>query len=366
VDAHAPSDPGGIRARLAFARSGFDLEVELDLPARGVTALFGESGAGKTTLLRLLAGLERGRGRVDVLGECWQDDTRRVFVPVHRRGSSCVLQQHPLFAHLSVRGNVEYGRRRAARRRGIDVDALIATLGLEPLLDRPSTSLSGGERQRVAIAQALAAQPNVLLLDEPLAALDARFRRELLVYLEGLKRNLQLPIVYVSHSVDEVARLADHLVLLDRGRVLAAGPLKEMLARLDLTTALGDDAGVVFDARIARHEEGTGLSDLEVEGATFRVARIDRLAGTELRVRVLARDVSLALEAPRLSSILNVLTARVVEIRDAGRHQSYVRLALGGAPTPLLARVTHHSVDALGLRPGLQVVAQVKAVALLV
>ena len=371
--------PPGIEASLRFERGAFGLEVALALPPRGVSALFGPSGSGKTTCLRLLAGLDRGAGTVRVLGEAWQDDARGVFVPVHRRSVGYVFQDHALLAHLSVEGNLDYGRKRAraagrivedgaaraAGAGGIDDAAVIGVLGIGALLERRPGGLSGGERQRVAIAQALLAQPRVLFLDEPLAALDAARKLEILPYLERLRDELAIPIVYVSHAMDEVARLADHLVLLDEGRVLAAGPIAEILARLDLPTALAEDGGVVIEGTVAGHDEPNGLTRIAFAGGELWVGRVERPVGAAVRARALARDVSLALQAPGPSSVLNVLSARVVEVRDLGPDRVNLRLAIGDGPVALLARITRRSQVALGLGPGAAVHALIKSVALL-
>jgi molybdate transport system ATP-binding protein len=364
VQRQGPSNRPGIQATLRVARGAFRAEIKLDLPSWGITALFGPSGSGKTTCLRLLAGLERGEGVVRVLGECWQDDARGIFVPVHRRSVGYVFQDHALFPHLSVRNNLEYGRKRSRGATRIDRETVIALLGIASILDRRPDRLSGGERQRVAVAQALLAQPRLLLMDEPLAALDAARKSEILPYLERLRDDLSIPIVYVSHIIEEVARLADHLVLLDAGRVAASGPIQETLARLDLPTAFADDSGVVIEATVAAHDTVNHLTQIEFEGGTLWVGGVDRPAGATVRARALARDVSLALQPPGPSSILNVLTARVVEIRDNGPDRVNVRLTLGDGNVPLLALITRRSQTTLGLHPGVMVYAQIKGVAL--
>jgi molybdate transport system ATP-binding protein len=350
---------------LRFARGPFGVDIDLELPGRGISAIFGPSGSGKTTCLRLLAGLDRGEGLVRVLGETWQDDTRRLFVPVHRRSVGCVFQDHTLLPHLSVRRNLEYGRSRSRGPSRIDSEFVVDVLGIEHLLERRPDRLSGGERQRVAIAQALLRQPRVLLLDEPLAALDAPRKAEILSYIERLRDELALPIVYVSHAIEEVVRLADHLVLLDAGRIVASGPLQETLARLDLPTALTDEIGVVIDATIAAHDLPNHLTQLSFDGGALWVRHVDRPIGAKVRARALARDVSLALEQPGPSSILNVFSARVTEVRgDGSPDRVTVRLALGAGNVALLARVTRRSAVTLGLRSGLALYAQVKSVAL--
>jgi molybdate transport system ATP-binding protein len=239
---------------------------------------------------------------------------------------------------------------------------LVRELGLEALLDRSPPSLSGGERQRVAIGQALLAQPRLLLLDEPLAALDVARKGDLLACLERLRDEIAIPMIYVSHAIDEVARLADHVVVLEGGRIAGSGPIGEALARLDLPAALADDAGAVIDATVVAHDDADHLTELAFAGGTLWVGRVDRPPGARLRARAAARDVSIALERPGPSSILNVLPARVAEVRDAGPHFVTVRLLAG--ETALLARITRRSRVALDLRPGLEVYAQVKGVAL--
>ena len=349
---------------LRFARGRFRLEIDLDLPARGISAFYGPSGAGKTTCLRLLAGLERGQGLVQVLGERWQDDERGLFVPVHRRSVGCVFQDHTLFPHLSVLENLEYGRTRSRGPSRIDKEFVVDVLGIGHLLERRPDRLSGGERQRVALAQALLRQPRVLLLDEPLAALDGARKAEILPYIERLRDELSIPIVYVSHAIEEVARLADHLVILDAGRIVASGPLQATLARLDLPTALTDDMGVVIDATVAAHDVPNELTQLSFDGGALWVRHLDRPLGTRVRARALARDVSLALELPGPSSILNVLSGRVAEVCDDGPDRVTVRLALGSGGVALLSRITRRSMVMLGVQPGLTLYAQIKSVAL--
>jgi molybdate transport system ATP-binding protein len=362
--------------RLTLARAHFSLDVTLALPARGVTALFGPSGCGKTTLLRALAGLERATGRV-ALGDgrgdtVWQDDTPAPprFLPTHQRPLGYVIQDAALFPHLDVRGNLAYGVRRIApAERRVVLDDVVDLLGIGALMHRRPATLSGGERQRVAIARALATSPRVLLMDEPLAALDAARKAEILPYLERLHKTLAIPVVYVSHALDEIARLADHLVLMDAGRVLADGPLADMLARLDLPLALGEDAGVVLHGVVSERDPRWQLARLEVpdaRGAPCHLwARDPGFAlGTRVRLRVLARDVSLARSPQTSTSIGNQLQATVEAIADAEHPAlALVRVRVGGVP--LVARLTRRSVHALDLVPGLAVWALVKTVALL-
>lgn len=354
-----------IAAAFRMEYPGFSLDVDLNLPARGVTALFGHSGSGKTTVLRCFAGLNRApRGRLVVEGQVWQDEAQGIFLPTHARPLGLVFQEASLFPHLSVRKNLEYGMKRAGNKRGEGFDACVDLLGIRPLLDRAPERLSGGERQRVAIARALLTRPRLLLMDEPLAALDLKRKLEILPYLEKLHDELDIPVLYVSHAPDEVARLADHLVLMDGGRVVASGPLMETLARADLPPAFADDAGVVLEAVVAAHE-ADGLTRLDFPGGHLYVSRREEPPGRRLRCRIHARDVSIALAAHADSSILNVLPATVqaVAATDTPGHV-LVQLALPQGAV-LLARITERSRLALGLAPGQPVVAQVKAVALL-
>ncbi|MEO7495827.1 MAG: molybdenum ABC transporter ATP-binding protein, partial [Massilia sp.] len=307
-----------IRLRLRVARPGFTLDAELALPGRGVSALFGHSGSGKTTLLRAIAGLDRHPGAyLDVNGEIWQDADRGIFVPTHRRALGYVFQEASLFEHLDVNGNLDFASKRAqtsdaARRQAIDL------LGIGDFLTRRSAELSGGDRQRVAIARALLTSPRLLLLDEPLAALDRKRREDVLPYLERIQRELAIPMLYVSHSMAEVARLADHIVLLDGGRVLASGPAADTLARLDLSGALGADTGALVDGVVDDVDAAYGLLRLRVAGGALHIAHAALATGTRLRLRILARDVSLALSPQADSSIQNALKATMVEAREEG------------------------------------------------
>lgn len=352
-----------IQARLPL--TDFALDVDLHLPGRGVTALFGASGSGKTTLLRCVAGLSRAAGRVEVNGERWQDDGRGVFVPTHRRALGYVFQEASLFAHLSVRDNLFFGQRRVPPgERRIAADTAIGLLGIGHLLERRSATLSGGERQRVAIARALLTSPRLLLMDEPLAALDAARKLEILPYLERLHDELAIPVLYVSHALDEVMQLADHLVLLEAGRVRASGPCAELLARVDLPLAQGEDAAVRIETTVAGHDEAYQLTRLDFAGGSIRVTRMARAPGERVRLRIHARDVSLALSAEAPSSIVNRLPARIVGF-SAAAHPAHCLVSLDAGGVPLLARITRLSKDQLGLAAGMAVVAQIKSVALL-
>ncbi|QIK38565.1 molybdenum ABC transporter ATP-binding protein [Caldichromatium japonicum] len=352
-----------IEARFKLSYPGFTLDVDLSLPATGVTAVFGHSGSGKTTLLRAIAGLERvPGGRLVVDGEVWQD--KDAFLPTHARPIGYVFQEASLFPHLSVRGNLDYGRRRRPASADFSsFDHIVELLGIAHLLDRKPDRLSGGERQRVAIARALLTSPRLLLMDEPLAALDHARKEEILPYLEQLHEELKIPLLYVSHAPDEVARLADYIVVMDNGRALASGPLTETLARLDLPIRLGEDAGVVLDAVVAEHDAKWHLAGVDFSGGRLWVRDKGIETGRHVRVRILARDVSLARAKVEGTSIVNAVAATVTAIGDdAHPALCLVRLDCGGQP--LLARLTRRSAAALELAAGCAVWAQIKAVAL--
>ncbi|MES2091117.1 MAG: molybdenum ABC transporter ATP-binding protein [Pseudomonadota bacterium] len=365
--------PADIQADLRLTYPGFELDVALRLPGQGVTVLFGPSGCGKTTVLRALAGLERAQGRVVVCGEVWQDDAhplkRQRFKPVHQRALGYVFQEASLFAHLTVQGHLNYAWQRSPKSDPALMAHSIDLLGIAPLLSRRPDRLSGGERQRVAIAQALLTQPRVLLMDEPLSALDPQRKAEILPYLERLHEQAGVPVVYVTHALDEVARLADHVVLMDQGRVQASGPLLEVMSRLDLSLSQLDEAASVLEAQVAAHDPHYGLSRLDLSGQPLWVGLSQAPLGQRVRVRVMARDVSVALSEPVGSSILNILPAQVVDLRDDGLNTVTLQLQLRGQPgrpgSTLLARITRRSCDLMQLEPGRPVFAQVKGASLL-
>ena len=354
-----------ISAQLKLKRSDFALDVDLQLPGHGVTALFGPSGCGKTTCLRSLAGLERAQGRVTVNQAVWQDDASQQWLPTHRRALGYVFQEASLFPHLSVQRNIDYGLKRTpAARRKVSQERAVELLGIGHLMDRMPATLSGGERQRVAIARALATSPEVLLMDEPLAALDAQRKAEVLPYLDQLQRHLHIPVIYVSHSLDEVARLAQHMVLLDAGQVLAQGAVTELLSRLDMPLAHGDIASSVVHATVQSHDAADHLSTLAFDGGQLQLVMArPRDVGSQVQLRVQARDVSLSLGRTEGSSILNILPAQVLDLREDGPGQVMVSLQAGN--TRLLARITQHSARALQLQAGKQLFAQIKGMALL-
>ena len=353
-----------IDVRYRVTRDAFRLDAEFSIPEHGITALFGRSGSGKTTLLRAIAGLETaGAGALKVGNEIWQDDTRRLAP--HERPVGYVFQETALFPHLDVRRNLRYGFDRVPEtERRITFDDAVRWLGIENLLARDPNSLSGGERQRVAIARALLTSPRLLLLDEPVASLDAAGKDEILPYLERLHEELEIPVLYVSHSPDEVARLADHMVLMDGGQVLAAGPIAELLTRFDLPLAIGPEAESIVQGRIAAHDEAFGLTFVEFSGGRFQVVHKNLPVGKPVRLRILARDVSLTLQRQSDTSILNIFAGAVDAIvDDDAASRCVVRLRVGD--DLLLAQITRKSATSLGLEPGRDVFAQVKSVALL-
>jgi molybdate transport system ATP-binding protein len=352
-----------IQARFRVDRPGFALDVDLAWPGQGVTALFGPSGSGKTTLLRCIAGLERTpHGFLAMNGEVWQDGKH--WLPAHRRPLGYVFQEASLFPHLTVLGNLRYGVKRTGAEQRVSLDQAIEMLGIGHLLQRKPDLLSGGERQRVGIARALAVSPRILLMDEPLAALDMKRKQEILPYLDRLHGELDIPVLYVSHSPDEVARLADHLVVLEGGRVLADGPLAETLARLDLPIQLGEDVGAVLDATVGAIDETWHLARVDFPGGQLWTRDRGVPVGRTVRVRVLARDVSLACQHPGPSSIQNVLPGRVDAVAD-DEHPGLALVRVQVGKSSLIARLTKRAAAELEVTLGRELWVQVKSVALL-
>jgi molybdate transport system ATP-binding protein len=342
----------------------FVLDVDVAIPGRGVTAFFGPSGSGKTTLLRCVAGLEHPqRGYFALHDEVWQSD--ELFRPAHKRPVGYVFQEASLFPHLTGRGNLDFALKRSGSAGGRALyEQVVDSMDIASLLSRLPSQLSGGERQRVAIARALLVQPRLLLMDEPLASLDQRRKREILPYLERLRSTFQIPVFYVSHSTDEVARLADHVVVLEEGRVTAEGPLTEVYARMDLPMGLDDETGVVLEGQVAERDAGWHLAKIRLEGGGAIWIRDggDR-PGQTVRVQVLARDVSLSMAPHEDTSILNRLSVEVTDVAaDPDEAMALVRLRSGD--DVLIARITRRSADHLQLEPGKALWAQLKSAAI--
>jgi molybdate transport system ATP-binding protein len=372
------SDTQGLRLRLRLVRPDFALDVDLELPATGITVLFGPSGSGKTSLLRCVAGLEKSaQGLVRVGQELWQDDASGVFRPPWQRDLGYVFQEASLFEHLDVSQNVAYGLKRfgnkdkAGAAQALDkagaAQALaraIELLGIGHLMHRSPSGLSGGERQRVAIARALATQPRLLLLDEPLAALDQARRHEILPWLERMRDELRLPMLYITHSADELARLADHVVVLDGGAVKACGPAQEVLARVDAPAIVGDEAGVLLHGTVVELDARWHLAKVAFDGGSVWVRDSGMPLGQPVRLRVLARDVSLTAHEAQDSSIQNHIQGCIEAIADdVHPSQALVRIRCGASV--LVARVTKRALSALSLTEGVAVWAQVKSVAVI-
>ena len=370
------------RIQLALTReTGFRLDIDLQLPARGICVLFGPSGCGKTTVLRCVAGLERApQATIEIAGTTWQDSARGSWVPTWQRPLGYVFQEAGLFDHLDVKGNLEYGRKRVPETAHpadgrFALERAIELLGIGPLLSRRPHALSGGERQRVAIARALATRPRLLLLDEPLSALDASRRRDILPWLERLRDELQIPMLYVTHSSEEMVRLADTLVLMDQGHVSADGPVAQVLRRTDLAATQGDEAGVLLQGQVRTRETQWHLMHVHFDGGSLWLRDAGAAIGQNVRVRVLARDVSVATQQPQSTSVQNLLPCTVMQVTPDGVQAGQVLVSLAcGAQTRetgeskagevLLARITARAAHALALAPGMRVWAQVKAAAL--
>jgi molybdate transport system ATP-binding protein len=345
----------------------FHFSVDVDIPTDGVTAIFGPSGCGKTTFLRCLAGLERSKtGRIHFGTEVWQDEMQRKFVPIARRPIGYVFQEPRLFPHLSVRANLEYGLNRTSKiQRKFSNDQVIEILGIEHLLDRRPHFLSGGEQQRVAMGRALLTSPELLLMDEPLSSLDVTRKREILPFIQQLDKELHLPVIYVSHSLQEVLQLAKTLVLLKEGCVTGVGPINDVFSKMDSRTLMEEShVGAVIDTTVEEHDAEFGLTKLGFRGRHVYVPHQNQPVGQKLRVQILARDVSIVTGSPSFqSSVLNIFEAMVTEIGTVTSATPFVDIKLD-IGCPLLATITRKSLVALQLQPGQQVYAQIKAVAL--
>ncbi len=351
-----------LQVRLQRSFEDFELAVEFDVPGQGMTALFGASGAGKTLTLRAIAGLDRiTSGEVIINGTVWQQDDQ--FCSPEQRSVGYVFQEASLFDHLDVAGNIDFGLKRRGNADRNERQRLVDLLELGSLLQRRTHTLSGGERQRVALARALAPQPQLLLMDEPLSALDRARKAEIIPYLDVLTRQLNIPVLLVSHDHGEVARLADHLVLISDGKVQGSGPLNDMLTRLDQSLALDADAGAVLEGNVVGLEQQWGLARIEAGGASLLVPAAALKPGDQVRLQIAARDVSLTLQPSGDTSILNILPVRITGLDEEG---PLVTVRLGTADgSALLSRISRKSASQLGLQTGLSLQAQVKSIALL-
>ncbi|HSS29228.1 MAG TPA: molybdenum ABC transporter ATP-binding protein [Usitatibacter sp.] len=353
-----------IEVDIAIRRGSFAIEAAFAADAP-IVSLFGRSGAGKSTIVNAIAGIARpARGRIVVGDEVLLDSARGIDVPPEARRVGYVFQDALLFPHMTVAANLAYGERLSPRAQSfVDRDHVVGLLDLGRLLDRRPANLSGGEKQRVAIGRALLANPRVLLMDEPLASLDAPRKAEILAYIELLRDELDLPIVYVSHALEEVTRLADAMVLIADGRVVAQGSVAEVLARPEMQTHTGRfEAGAVVETRVARHDERYGLTLLAFDGGELVVPNVDALPGEPVRARIRARDVSIALSRPSGISIQNVFAAEVVSL--SGEFGAIVDVRLQVGATPIIARITRKAAQELALVPGARVHALVKAVSI--
>lgn len=355
-----------LKAKIRLTRSPyFQLDVDLDIAGKGITALYGHSGSGKTTILRCLAGLERGTSNDSIFIQygdtIWQDNNH--FTPPHKRSVGYVFQDGQLLPHLSVAGNLDYGLKRRQTEDGPSRNQVVEWLELGSLMDKPVTQLSGGEVQRTAIARALVCGVNLILMDEPLGAIDQEAKGRILPYLDNLHRELEIPIVYVSHLLQEITHLADQLIILERGTVVTSGSVIDLSSQLNLTIAHDEAAGSILECTLAAHEEEFGLSKLLFDGGELFVTQRDQPEGSRIRVRIPARDVSVTLEPPTQTSILNIIETRIEAIEAAPHARLLLRLSAGSQF--LLARVTRKSIQQLGLHKNQKVYAQIKSVALL-
>ncbi|MGH8751374.1 MAG: molybdenum ABC transporter ATP-binding protein [Burkholderiales bacterium] len=353
-----------LQINIELQRGGFHLQAAFDCGS-GVTALFGRSGSGKTTLVNAIAGIvQPDRGRIVVNGEVLFDDANHINLATHRRRVGYVFQEGRLFPHLNVRHNLLYGQRwRPAGEHYVKFGHMIELLGLENFLERRPAALSGGEKQRVAIGRALLASPRILLMDEPLASLDIQRKTEILQYIELLREEVRIPIVYVTHAIEEAVRLADTVVLMSEGKSIAAGGVEDIMNRLDLWPLTGRyESGAVVETTVSRHDAEFDLTTLNFAGGELHVVNLDALIGEKVRVRIRARDVALALQPPQAASILNVLRGRVVQIGNQQAPIVDVRMDVGG--TQIVARVTRRSLHDLNLKTGQEVYALIKAIAL--
>ena len=360
-----------LHLKIKMSRPVFELDLDLQLPGLGITAIFGPSGSGKTTLLRAVAGLEKNQvGRIQIGSHVWQDTQQGIDLPTWQRPLGYVFQESSLLPHLNVTDNLNFGLKRAVKSSGNShsdaataLKASIELLGIGSLLQRMPDQLSGGERQRVAIARAIAMKPKLLLMDEPLASLDAARRQEIFPWLTKLRDELKMPMLYVTHSTEEVTRLADHLVVLDQGQVKAQGPVGSVLTQVVNPVVVGEDAGALIEGCIGAVDTQWHLSRVDFEGGCVWMRDAGLPVGKAVRIRILARDVSLATTEPQNTSIQNQLRGHIQSITP-DVHPSQVMVVLKCGAEEVLARVTKRAVDELSLQVGQPVWAQVKSVAL--
>ncbi len=369
IETRAKTDPSVFHLQLILSLADFTLKIDQHLPAQGITVLFGPSGSGKTTVLRCLAGLEQATGVITFEDETWQDSARNIFRPTWQREIGYVFQEASLFEHMDVRANLHFGLRRVKHigRTGQtqDLDAAVALLGIGHLLDRSITSLSGGERQRVAIARALATRPKLLLLDEPLASLDVARRKEVLPWLERLHRELRIPILYVTHSMDELVRLADHVVLLDKGVVQSSGSITQVLGSHNVARLIGDETSVVTVAEVTEQNVQDQTVWVRFGGGHVWVPDHALSVGQTVRLQILAREVSLSLTKHEDTTIQNYLQG-VIEAIEFDVHPSQALLRVRCGQEVILSRAPLRFITKLGLDVGSEVWCQIKSIVLLV
>lgn len=354
-----------IQAKIQVRFSEYLLDVDLTLPESGVTGILGASGAGKSTFLRAIAGLEKPiNSRIVVGDEVWHDDEKAIFVLPHKRSIGFVFQDAALFPHLTVKQNLEYGLKRIRQsERKISLDYVIDLLGIGHLMERKPDTLSGGEKQRTAIARALATSPKIMMMDEPLASLDMPRKAEIIPYLNRLNEELKTPILYVSHALDEIIHLADHMILLENGTALASGETAQVLTRLDLPLAHSSDAASIINGTIIARDEYFHLNTVAFSGGVITMPSSLTQIGKKIRLRIKASDVSLTLQKATDTSILNIIESKVVRIHD--NQAGLVMVELDANQTPLLCRITSRSAQALSLAPGKTVYAQIKGAAII-
>ncbi|WP_111980340.1 molybdenum ABC transporter ATP-binding protein [Algibacillus agarilyticus] len=352
-----------IIVRFKTSQKHFTLNVDVKLPARGITAIWGQSGSGKTTLLRCIAGLEKAQqGMFKINNQEWQN--ANLFLPTHKRPFGYVFQEASLFPHLTAQENLDYAIKRAPAKTSQDTyDKILAIMGIENILNRHPQHLSGGERQRVAIARALLIQPQLLLMDEPLASLDHKRKTEIMPYLEQLNLHFDIPILYVSHSIDEVARLADHIVALENGHVIAQGGLLEVLSKIDSPLDIGEKTGAIIEGKIVEKDSTWHLAAINLANNKFWFRDNGEALNKTVRLRILARDVSIALSQHQDSSITNKLPAVISDIVADQKDVSMSLVQLEIDPGQLIARISNKSINTLSLNKGSTVWAQIKSAA---